>query len=140
MVSLLDIAPARETVEIGGTPVELRAISADQIVTLMQRFGGIFELLGGDMSQIGAAVKPAIGALIAAATGNLGDAAQEAHAAEFSIGDQVAVLAAIRRLTMPKGVRPFVEDLQALGLPLDGLLEALDKSTSVLNLPAAPTN
>lgn len=142
MASLLDIAPVRETVAVGGVALEVKPISAADIAGLMLRFGNVFEVLAGDLAKAGEALKPAIGAVIAAGCGAAGDAAQEAVAAELGVGDQVSLVAAIRRLTMPKGVRPFVQDLVSLGLPLEGVLGWLDQAgqISAAALPAASSS
>lgn len=140
MVGLLDIAPGRETVSVGGRELEVMAISLDQIVVLMQRFGNVFDVLtGGAGPEAVAALRPLFGAVIAAGCGELGNPKAEAHAAGFAIGDQAAIIAAIRRLTMPKGVRPFLLDLTALGLPLDGVLASFDQVGASLQSSPPPS-
>jgi len=124
--SLLDIAPARESVPVAGVALEVRSISAADIATLMLRFGDVFELLQGDVARAGETLQPAIAAVIAASVGELGNPEYEAKAAELGIADQAALLAAIKRLTMPRGIRPFVRDLASLGLPVEGALELLE--------------
>lgn len=142
-ISLLDIAPAREVVDLGnGREVEVGAITLDQIVMLTQRFGNVLELLGGsDIAALGQGVRPLIGAVLAASCGALGNEAAETKLAGLAVGDQAALLAAVRRTTMPKGVRPFLQDLSALGLPLDGVLQALDQVAASLpsSAPSPPS-
>lgn len=128
MASLLDIAPARETIAIGGVSLELRGISVEMIVDLVRRFGNVLSLFDEEAKdQIGERLQPVIGAVIAAANGELGQPEAEAAASRLSVGDQAAILAVVRRLTMPRGVRPFLQDLYALGLPLDDFLAAIDR-------------
>jgi hypothetical protein len=57
----------------------------------------------------------AVAAIIAAGCGYPGDDKAESVAANVSVDAQVDLLAAILRLTLPKGVGPFVEKLTALG-------------------------
>jgi hypothetical protein len=56
----------------------------------------------------------AVAAIIAAGCGSPGDNAAETVAGSLSLGIQADLLAAILRLTLPKGVGPFVEKLTAL--------------------------
>ena len=62
----------------------------------------------------------AVAAIIAAGCGYPGDEQPETVAGKLSLDAQADLLAAILRLTLPKGIGPFVEKLTALG----GILEA----------------
>ena len=64
----------------------------------------------------------AVAAVIAAGCGYPGDDKAENVAANLPLDAQADLLAAILRLTLPKGVGPFVETLSALG----GILHAED--------------
>ena len=75
-------------------------------------------LLGG----VGANIVPrlieqfgsAIGPIIAAGCGHLGDEKYEQHAAKLSIEHQLKLLKAIIGLTFPNGLTAFVETMTAL--------------------------
>jgi hypothetical protein len=57
----------------------------------------------------------AVAAVIAAGCGYPGDETAETVADKLSLDAQADLLAAILRLTLPKGVGPFLEKLTALG-------------------------
>ena len=57
----------------------------------------------------------AVAAIIAAGCGYPADDKAESVAARLSLDAQADLLAVILRLTLPKGVGPFVEKLTALG-------------------------
>ena len=65
--------------------------------------------MGGDL----------VAAIIAAGTGDPGDPVAEEAAGRLGIDEQADLLAAILRVTLPKGVGPFVEKLAGLGAGLD---------------------
>lgn len=127
---LLDIADAFEELEISeGVKVTVKGIKARGISYLFARFPELRLIFGGRADQIAAQqiilVAPdAVAAMIAVSCGYVprgddGDAQRqaeaEAKADELVLGIQVMFLDAIIRLTMPKGVGPFVETLERLG-------------------------
>ena len=59
-----------------------------------------------------------VAAIIAAGTVDPGDPVAEEAAGRLGIDEQADLLAAILRVTLPKGVGPFVEKLLALGAAL----------------------
>jgi hypothetical protein len=68
----------------------------------------------------------AIAAIIAAGCGYPGDDQAEAVAGKLSLDAQADLLASILRLTLPKGIGPFVEKPTALG----GILDAAPSDTA----------
>ncbi|MCW2854369.1 MAG: hypothetical protein JWM84_4033 [Nocardioides sp.] len=118
MTSLLDIAPASEFVDVGGTKIEVFGVSAQAVALLFGRFPELRKLMSGvavDAEQISAFAPGAIAGIIAAGVGQAGDETTEAHASRFGIDVQADLLAAIFRLTFPRGIAPFVEKLAGLG-------------------------
>lgn len=115
MAGLLDIARKQATVEIGGVHVVVNGVSAKSIANLMGRFSGVAELLsaGGitaaDIAKLGPEVA---GAIIAAGTGNAGDAEAEAFAADLNLGIQLDLIGAIIDVSMPSGNSPLVRYLR----------------------------
>ena len=122
MVGLIDIAPAVERVTVRGEAVEVCGVSAAGVANLLARFPELRRLLSGrdvDVDQLVAMGGDLVSAIIAAGTGNPGDEATEAAAGRLGIDEQTDLIAAILRVTLPKGVGPFMEKLLALGGSLD---------------------
>jgi hypothetical protein len=122
MVGLIDIAPRTEPVEVAGAAVEVHGVSASGLAHLLSRFPDLRKLMTGievDANQLLAVGGDAVAAIIAAGCGYPGDEKAEAVAARLSIDVQADFLAAILRLTLPKGLGPFVAKLTALGGILD---------------------
>ena len=128
MVGLIDIAPIVETVDMQGTLVTVHGVSAKGLAHLLGRFPELRMLMTGQEVEAPALMAmggDAVAAIIAAGCGYPGDGAAETVAGNLSLDAQADLLAAILRLTLPKGVGPFVEKLTALG--------------SILNADAAPS-
>ena len=118
MVSLVDIVPQRRTVRInGGSEVELRGLGLRQIASLLLRFPELRKLFatnapGLDYEAVVIAAPDAIGSIIAEAAGQPDAADNIADA--LSLDDLAECLIAVRDLTMPDGVGPFMERLEKL--------------------------
>lgn len=118
MVGLLDIAPVTEKVSVRGTEIEVLGVSAKGIAHLLSRFPELRNLITGRgvspeaIMEIGGDI---VAAIIAAGTGYPADKRAEEIANSLSIDEQTDLMAAILRLTMPKGFGPFVEKLAGLG-------------------------
>lgn len=118
MPSLLDIGALAEKVDIRGVQVAVYGISAEGFVQLLNAFPDLRRLMSGQedfkaedlMKQLPAAVA----SVIAAGTGHPGEADHIATAGTLAVGDQVALLALIWKLTFPKGVASFIEALERL--------------------------
>ena len=122
MVGLIDIAPSAETVEVQGASVEVLGVSASGLAVLLGRFPDLRKLMTGldvETGQLMAIGGEAVAAIIAAGCGYPGDEKAEAVAGKLSLDAQADFLAAILRLTLPKGLGPFVGKLTALGHILD---------------------
>jgi hypothetical protein len=136
MVGLVDIAPAVEKVDCGGArPIECYGVSARGVASLLGRFPELRKMMSG--GEVGAddlmkMAPDAISAIIAAGVGKPGDPETEESADRLPIDTQIDLIAAILRLTMPKGVGPFVEKLaSAMGsLNVDGQSASAPATTS----------
>jgi hypothetical protein len=121
MADLLDIAPSTsvEVVKIDGIRITVRGLHGDAIAAIVARFPELGSLLGG-----GAAIGPrlierfggAIGPIIAAGCGHLGEEKYEQHAAKLLVEDQLKLLKAIIGLTFPNGVTSFIEAMMTLAI------------------------
>jgi hypothetical protein len=122
MVGLIDIAPSVETVPVQGASVQVYGVSASGLALLLSRFPDLRKLMTGmevDTTQLLAIGGEAVAAIIAAGCGHPGDENAEAVAAKLSLDSQADFLTAILRLTLPKGIGPFVSKLTALSGLLD---------------------
>ena len=147
MISRLDIAPLRRSVRIGASDDEsvwVSGISAMGIASLLDRFPDLRKLMTGvevsseELMKLGTGI---VAAIIAAGCGHPGHPKAEENAANFPIGVQADLLAAVVELTMPNGIGPLVEKLSglsgALGLRDGSQLEELAKSSANLANGAA---
>lgn len=135
MAGLLDIAPPGETVPVGGAEVAVTGVSARGVAVLLQRFPELRALFAGrtpDAARLAALGPDIVAAIIAAGTGSPGVARAEAVADRLPADTQIELLAAILRVTMPRGPGPLVERLGALGeqLGLPGLSPAAAATSS----------
>lgn len=122
MVGLIDIAPNVETVEVQGASVTVHGVSAKGLAHLLGRFPELRMLMTGlevETAQLMVMGGDVVAAIIAAGCGYPADEKAEAVAGNLSLDAQADLLAAILRLTLPKGIGPFVEKLTALGSILD---------------------
>lgn len=121
MADLLDIAPSstRDRVAIiGGVVIDVQALHLDAIAALVTRFPGLAMLLFGGANALPRLIGecgPAIGPIIAAGTGHLGDAKAEKMAGDFLVEDQLKLIGAIYRLTFPNGLAALIEIVQTFG-------------------------
>jgi hypothetical protein len=119
MADLLDIAPstAVEIVKIDGNRITVRGLHGNAIASIVARFPELGSLLGGGAdigSQLIERFGGAIGPIIAAGCGHLGEEKYEQHAATLLVEDQLKLLKAIIGLTFPNGLSSFVETVAAL--------------------------
>ena len=119
MADLLDIAPstAVDTVTIGGHRIEVRGLHGDAIASIASRFPNLVALLvGGDnvvprlIGQFGSAIGP----IIAAGCGHLGEERYEQRASTLAVEDQFKLVTTIYRLTFPNGLAAFLQAMTSL--------------------------
>lgn len=119
MADLLDIAAstAVRAVWINGKRITVRGLNANDIAFVVSRFPDIKNLFrGGEFNQ--AAIAPliiqlgaAVGPVIAAGCGHLGDEPYEHVAATLAVDDQAMLFEPIWMLTFPNGIRSFAEKM-----------------------------
>jgi hypothetical protein len=120
MADLLDIAPstACEVVKIDGKRVIVRGVSVDAIASIVARFPELKSLVNGEggdiVSRLIAGCGAAVGPIIAAGVGHLGDEKYEQFAAKLLPEHQLKFLRAIFGLTFPNGISSFVQELTNL--------------------------
>jgi len=121
MADLLDIAPATavDVVKIDGHRIVLRGVSVNAIASIVARFPALKSIATGSssddfMGRMIAGCGAAIGPIIAAACGHLGEEQYEQRAAALLPEQQLKLLRAIFGLTFPNGIGSFVEELTGL--------------------------
>jgi hypothetical protein len=121
MADLLDIAPATavEAVRIsGGQRLVVRGLSGNAIAAIAARFPSMVLLLGGADANVAARLigqfGTAIGPIIAAGCGHLGDEKAEAIADALLPEDQMKLVTSVYRLTFPNGVGPVMQMAMAM--------------------------
>lgn len=116
-LNLADLAPMSEDVPVGDSYLTVHGIGAKTALEIFKRFPKILGMVSGDGFNLGAflTVAPdAVAAIIAAASGELGNEAAEEAAANLSVETQFDILEAVGRLTFSKGFAPFAERIMAL--------------------------
>lgn len=127
MVSLVDLGPIREEVEIRGEKIEVKGLSADFIFSLLTKSNELRMLIAQrkidpeDIMSLINQAPVAVAECIACATGKQGDPATIGFAlAELGAGETFALMSPIMRLTFPQGVKSFMEGLTALAQQATG--------------------
>jgi hypothetical protein len=120
MTDLLDIAPSTsvEVVKIaGGRRLTVRGLHANDIAAIAARFPnlmGLFARAGDNVVLLLSSFGVAIGPVIAAGCGHLGDEKAERIAGGLLVEDQLKMLKAIFWLTFPNGLSSFMEAMTSL--------------------------
>jgi len=121
MADLLDIAPstAAEAIRLNnGVRLVVRGLNGNAIASIVSRFPQLASLLGSGGDKIGwHLIKHfggAIGPIIAAGCGHLGDEEREDRANNLLVEDQLKLITTIVGLTFPNGFGPFVDQLTGL--------------------------
>lgn len=123
MAGLLDIAPLSETVAVRGTPVQITGVSAKGIALIMARFPEVQQMMVGREVSVERLLEiggDAVAAVIAAGTGNPGNAEAEAVANGLLVEEQADLLEAIIRVSLPRGIGPLVEKVSGMANSLGG--------------------
>jgi hypothetical protein len=132
VATLLDIAPLIKSIEIRGTKLIVRGISAQGVVYLFTRFPVLRAMIVGRQIE-GLTVETfiimapeAVACVIAVGLGYCGQDPEEQEKAEeitagFSIDEQIYALTEIMEVTLPRGVGPFVEMINSLASKAEGL-------------------
>ena len=116
MTSLLDIGPLTEDVEIRGVTVTVQGLTAGHLIQMFNDFPDMRKLLEGtgEQADLLALAPDLIAKIIAVATGSPNDKAVEAKAKTMGAAEQLSVLAAVQRLSFPKGLGPFLDQVNKL--------------------------
>lgn len=113
MPDLLSIAPLTETVEVRGAEAVIRGVPVKAIAGLIARFPDLRKMWATgkfDAEPLLGMSDEVIGAVIAAGCANI----DEENAGNLALDEKAEFLAAIIRVTMPRGPGPFMATLTAL--------------------------
>jgi len=117
MLTLRDVLPRHERIDIADGQVDLFGISGEDIGSILERFPDAFTAIASSGSQSIKIPGPLMGALLAAGQRNghggslLGDEGFEMMCRGHGAADQQKMLKAIAKCTFPDGVGPFLESL-----------------------------
>ena len=119
MVSLVDIVPQKKTVRIAAGDLELRGLGLRQIADLFLQFPNLRNIFVEGAPEITAAelivqAPDAIASIIAEAAGQPEAADALAGGGGLAPDELLDCLVAIRDLTFPRGVAPFLDKLTVL--------------------------
>ncbi|RWB85914.1 MAG: hypothetical protein EOQ52_20395 [Mesorhizobium sp.] len=113
MPDLLSIAPLTEIVEVRGAEAVVHGVPVKAIASLIARFPDLRKMWATgkfDAAPLLGLSDEVIGAVIAAGCANI----DEENAANLALDEKAELLAAIIRVTMPRGPGPFMATLTAL--------------------------
>src|SRR4051812_32375311 len=116
MVSLVDIGPSKGTVTLRGQEVEVNGLTASHIVGILLQFPEVRKILAekeADLQLLISQFPLATGMIMAAGTGKEADPATIEVAMKLGVGEQYDLLAKIVELTFPKGVKSFLDGVNA---------------------------
>ncbi|MER9937412.1 hypothetical protein [Mesorhizobium sp. M0088] len=113
MPGLLDIAPLTENVPVRGAQAIVGGVPVKAIAVMLARFPDLRKMWASgkwDVEQLLGMSDEVIAALIAAGCTNI----DEKNAGNLALDEKAELLAAIMRVTMPRGPGPFMAALTAL--------------------------
>lgn len=115
MVDFVDILPLRETVEVRGHSITVKGVEMADVGQLVYEHPELAGLITGGKLDVAALLSLSdaiVSAIIAAGTPQL----TPESAGNLALGEKADLLGPILRMTMPRGVGPFVDALtSALG-------------------------
>lgn len=137
MLSLLDVLPRSERVDIGGgQEIDVFGISGEDIGKILTRYPDAFQQLSSSANKPSNLDPGLLGALMAATQRNgsddslLGDENVEKRARTLSVGAQLKVMQAMGRCTFPDGVGPFLEGLMSVSSSANEAMEVVVRLVS----------
>jgi hypothetical protein len=116
MVSLVDIGPSKGTVTVRGQNVEVNGLTATHIVGILMAFPEVRKILAereADLQLLISQFPLAVAMILAAGTGKESDDATIQVALTLGVGEQYELLAKIVELTFPKGLKSFLDGVNA---------------------------
>jgi hypothetical protein len=148
MLSLLDVLPRHEQVDIGDGKIDVFGISGEDLGEIVRRFPNAFQDIADSGAQPIKMNPPLMGALIAAAQRNpertasfLGNEMIEGRSRMLDAATQMKLFEVIGRCTFPDGIGPFLDGLvslcEATVQTMEVVVQVASKAPG-MNLPPAP--
>ena len=145
MLSLLDVLPRHERVDIGGGQmIDVFGISGGDIGRILERYPDAFQQMYGSNSQPQRMDQGLLGALLAASQRNgeseslLGNEVAERRGCSLAMSDQMKMMQALGRCTFPEGVGPFLESLASMSSAATEAIELVVQAASRVPPMASP--
>lgn len=132
MAGLIDITPAVETIDVRGHSVEVSGLSVEAIGNLFLRFPRFRQMVETNKWDTQSILKMSDEAIHAVIAASCNGAFNEKTASYLTLSEKAELIGAIFKITMPKGVGPFVELMQAFGLLASGASNTALATTSPL--------
>lgn len=141
-LNLADLAPMSTDVPVGDSFITVYGISAKDGLSIFKRYPKVAGMVteGFSLATFLSAAPDAVAAIIAAATGNLGDEVSEENASKLGLELQWDLLEAIGGLTFTKGFAPFAARIMALAgsQPSAHFTKAPDTKSPLPLKPSSP--
>jgi hypothetical protein len=132
MLSLLDVLPRHERVDIGGEyPIDIFGVSGEDLGKILERFPDTFQQLTNSDSHPTRMHPGLMCAFIAACQRNgdgeslLGNDEIEARARYLGVGVQAKLIEAMARCTFPDGLGPFLRSYMSLSSAASEAIEVV---------------
>jgi hypothetical protein len=122
MPGAINIAPLFETVDIRGRKLRIKGLEAETIIGLYAQFDDLRRMLDTrkfDALSLAKLSVPAAAYVIAACIDDL----DEKNAANLSLGERVEILVKILKISMGRGIGPFVEMLELFAAAVQSSLQ-----------------
>lgn len=126
MVSILDIAPISETVEIAGTPLAVQGLGAEDITRLLLVFPQLRKIISDrgldaeGVQELVMQLPEAVAMIIAAGLGHGGDQDHIAWARKRSAGEQYELVKGALSCTFPKGLNALLDEVRNVQASVEG--------------------
>jgi len=145
MLSLLDVLPRHEQVNIGDGKVDIFGISGMDIGEILRRYPNAFQQIADSGGQPIKMEPGLLGALLAACQRNgdgttsyLGNEKVEGRCRTLDASTQMKMLEAVGRCTFPDGIGPFLEGLVSLSEATLRVMELVVQVASKVPDTASP--
>ncbi len=110
------------TITVGSVKLTVQPVAIDTLVSLFSRFPDLGQMMQDRKFSVATLLTnsgPLVAAIIAAGVGHPGDAKHEEAAARLALDDQLTILEAVLKATIPSGIGAFIERLTTLGAFLE---------------------